>query len=195
MDYSFQISSLKSQLENMKLQMENIEMQNNSLMMSNPIGEQLFNLSIQLMNIGIQAFNIGKNMYKVNDTNRFYNQLRKIVDQINSLINENENLKEQEILKQSVQQKIPQNQIRVKYIVFNNTTIGVKTNIQVPVNMTMENLFKLYVNQVYGNTQKKISYFYDSHKFTRNDKRTIEEVFGPISAPTILTLESGFMPK
>ena len=78
---------------------------------------------------------------------------------------------------------------------FNNTTIGVKTNIQVPVNMTMENLFKQYVNQVYGNTQKKISYFYDSHKFTRNDKRTIEEVFGPISAPTILTLESGFMPK
>ena len=195
MDYSFQISSLKSQLENMKLQMENIEMQNNSLMMSNPIGEQLFNLSIQLMNIGIQAFNIGKNMYKVNGADRFYNQLRKISDQINSLINENENLKEQEILKQSLQQKIPQNQIRVKNIVFNNTTIRVKTNIQVPVNMTMENLFKQYVNQVYGNTQKKISYFYDSHKFTRNDKRTIEEVFGPISAPTILTLESGFMPK
>ena len=195
MDYSFQISSLKSQLENMKLQMENIEMQNNSLMMSNPIGEQLFNLSIQLMNIGIQAFNIGKNMYKVNGADRFYNQLRKISDQINSLINENENLKEQEILKQSLQQKIPQNQIRVKNIVFNNTTIRVKTNIQVPVNMTMENLFKQYVNQVYGNTQKKISYFYDSHKFTRNDKRTIEEVFGPISSPTILTLESGFMPK
>ena len=170
-------------------------MQNNSLMMSNPIGEQLFNLSIQLMNFGIQAFNIGKNMYKVNDTDRFYNQLRKISDQINSLINENENLKEQEILKQSLQQKIPQNQIRVKNIVFNNTTIGVKTNIQVPVNMTMENLFKQYVNQVYGNTHKKISYFYDSNKIARNDKRTIEEVFGPISSPTILTLESGFMPK
>ena len=42
---------------------------------------------------------------------------------------------------------------------FNNTTIGAKTNIQVPVNMTMENLFKQYVNQVYGNTYKKFRIF------------------------------------
>ena len=195
MDYIFQIQSLKSQLENMKLQMDNIEIQNKSLMMSNPIGEQLFNLSIQLINIGIQAFNIGKNMYKIKDTDRFYDHLRKISDQINSLISEKEEEKQQEMLLHEIQLESKQNQIKIKNIIFNNTTIGIKTNIQAPVNLSMENLFKKYVNQVYGNTNKKISYFYDSNKIGRNDKRTVEEVFGPINSPIIITIESGFMPK
>ena len=195
MDYNFQIQSLKSQLENMKLQMDNIAIQNKSLMMSNPIGEQLFNLSMQLINIGIQAFNIGKNMYKIKDTDRFYDQLRKISDKINSLISEKEEEKQQEMLLHEIQKESKQNQIKIKNIIFNNTTIGLKTNIQAPVNISMENLFKQYVNQVYGNTNKKISYFYDSNKIGRNDKRTVEEVFGPIKLPIILTNESGFMPK
>ena len=195
MDYTFQILSIKSQLESMKLQMDNIEIQNKSMEMSNPIGEQLFNLSMQLINIGIQAFNLGKNMYKVKDTDRFYNQLKKLTDQINSLINEKEEEKQQEMLLKEIQNKTVQNQIRIKNIIFNNTTIGLKTNIQTPINITMENLFKKYVNQVYGNTKKKISYFYDSKKIGREDKRTVEEVFGPNESPEIITVETGYMPK
>ena len=195
MDYTFQILSIKSQLESMKLQMDNIEIQNKSMEMSNPIGEQLFNLSMQLINIGIQAFNLGKNMYKAKDTDRFYNQLKKLTDQINSLINEKEEEKKQEMLLKEIQNKTVQNQIRIKNIIFNNTTIGLKTNIQTPINISMENLFKKYVNQVYGNTNKKISYFYDSKKIGRDDKRTVEEVFGPIESPEIITVETGYMPK
>ena len=195
MDYTFQIQSIKSQLESMKLQMDNIEIQNKSMEMSNPIGEQLFNLSMQLINIGIQAFNLGKNMYKVKDTDRFYNQLKKLTDQINSLINEKEEEKQQEMLLKEIQNKTVQNQIRIKNIIFNNTTIGLKTKIQTPINISMENLFKKYVNQVYGNTNKKISYFYDSKKIGRDDKRTVEEVFGPIETPDIITVETGYMPK
>ncbi len=195
MDYTFQIQSIKSQLESMKLQMDNIEIQNKSIEMSNPIGEQLFNLSMQLINIGIQAFNLGKNMYKVKDTDRFYNQLKKLSDQINALINEKEEEKQQEMLLKEIQNKTVQNQIRLKNIIFNNTTIGLKTNIQTPINITMENLFKKYVNQVYGNTNKKISYFYDSKKIGRDDKRTEEEVFGPNEFPNIIKVETGYMPK
>ena len=195
MDYTFQILSIKSQLESMKLQMDNIEIQNKSMEMSNPIGEQLFNLSMQLINIGIQAFNLGKNMYKVKDTDRFYNQLKKLTDQINALINEKEEEKQQEMLLKEIQNKTVQNQIRLKNIIFNNTTIGLKTKIQTPINISMENLFKKYVNQVYGNTNKKISYFYDSKKIGRDDKRTVEEVFGPIEFPDIITVETGYMPK
>ena len=195
MDYTFQILSIKSQLESMKLQMDNIEIQNKSMEMSNPIGEQLFNLSMQLINIGIQAFNLGKNMYKVKDTDRFYNQLKKLTDQINALINEKEEEKKQEMLLKEIKNKTVQNQIRIKNIIFNNTTIGLKTKIQTPINISMENLFKKYVNQVYGNTNKKISYFYDSKKIGRDDKRTVEEVFGPIESPEIITVETGYMPK
>ena len=163
--------------------------------MSNPIGEQLFNLCMQLINIGIQAFNLGKNMYKAKDTDRFYNQLKKLTDQINSLINEKEEEKQQEMLLKEIQNETIQNQIRLKNIIFNNTTIGLKTNIQTPINISMENLFKKYVNQVYGNTNKKISYFYDSKKIGRDDKRTVEEVFGPNESPEIITVETGYMPK
>ena len=163
--------------------------------MSNPIGEQLFILSMQLMNIGIQSFNLGKNMYKAKDTDRFYNQLKKLTDQINSLINEKEEEKQQEMLLKEIQNKTVQNQIRIKNIIFNNTTIGLKTNIQTPINITMENLFKKYVNQVYGNTNKKISYIFDSQKIERDDKRTIEEVFGSIESPEIITFESGYISK
>ena len=195
MDYTFQIQSIKSQLESMKLQMDNIEIQNKSMEMSNPIGEQLFNLSMQLINIGIQAFNLGKNMYKAKDTDRFYNQLKKLTDQINSLINEKEEEKKQEMLLKEIQNKTVQNQIRIKNIIFNNTTIGLKTKIQTPINISMENLFKKYVNQVYGNTNKKISYIFDSQKIGRNDKRTVEEVFGTNESSEIITFESGYMPK
>ena len=195
MDYTFQIQSIKSQLESMKLQMDNIEIQNKSMEMSNPIGEQLFNLSMQLINIGIQAFNLGKNMYKVKDTDRFYNQLKKLTDQINSLINEKEEEKQQEMLLKEIQNETIQNQIRLKNIIFNNTTIGLKTKIQTPINISMENLFKKYVNQVYGNTNKKISYIFDSQKIERDDKRTIEEVFGSIESPEIITFESGYISK
>ena len=195
MDYTFQILSIKSQLESMKLQMDNIEIQNKSMEMSNPIGEQLFNLSMQLINIGIQAFNLGKNMYKVKDTDRFYNQLKKLTDQINSLINEKEEEKQQEMLLKEIQNKTVQNQIRIKNIIFNNTTIGLKTKIQTPINISMENLFKKYVNQVYGNTNKKISYIFDSQKIGRDDKRTVEEVFGTNESSEIITFESGYMPK
>ena len=195
MDYTFQILSIKSQLESMKLQMDNIEIQNKSMEMSNPIGEQLFNLSMQLINIGIQAFNLGKNMYKVKDTDRFYNQLKKLTDQINSLINEKEEEKQQEMLLKEIKNKTVQNQIRIKNIIFNNTTIGLKTKIQTPINISMENLFKKYVNQVYGNTNKKISYIFDSQKIGRDDKRTVEEVFGTNESSEIITFESGYMPK
>ena len=195
MDYTFQIQSIKSQLESMNLQMDNIEIQNKSMEMSNPIGEQLFNLSMQLINIGIQAFNLGKNMYKVKDTDRFYNQLKKLTDQINSLINEKEEEKQQEMLLKEIQNKTVQNQIRIKNIIFNNTTIGLKTKIQTPINISMENLFKKYVNQVYGNTNKKISYIFDSQKIGRDDKRTVEEVFGTNESSEIITFESGYMPR
>ena len=195
MDYTFQILSIKSQLESMNLQMDNIEIQNKSMEMSNPIGEQLFNLSMQLINIGIQAFNLGKNMYKVKDTDRFYNQLKKLTDQINSLINEKEEEKQQEMLLKEIKNKTVQNQIRIKNIIFNNTTIGLKTKIQTPINISMENLFKKYVNQVYGNTNKKISYIFDSQKIGRDDKRTVEEVFGTNESSEIITFESGYMPK
>ena len=195
MDYTFQIQSIKSQLESMNLQMDNIEIQNKSMEMSNPTGEQLFNLSMQLINIGIQSFNLGKNMYKVKDTDRFYNQLKKLTDQINSLINEKEEEKQQEMLLKEIQNKTVQNQIRIKNIIFNNTTIGLKTKIQTPINISMENLFKKYVNQVYGNTNKKISYIFDSQKIGRDDKRTVEEVFGTNESSEIITFESGYMPK
>ena len=134
-------------------------------------------------------------MYKVKDTDRFYNQLKKLTDQINSLINEKEEEKQQEMLLKKIQNKPAQNQIKVKNIIFDNTTIGVKTSIQIPININMENLFMKYVNQVYGNTNKKISYFYDSQKIERNDKRTVEEVFGLIESPSIITVENGYMPK
>ena len=195
MDYTFQIQSIKSQLESMNLQMDNIEIQNKSMEMSNPTGEQLFNLSMQLINIGIQSFNLGKNMYKAKDTDRFYNQLKKLTDQINSLINEKEEEKQQEMLLKEIKNKTVQNRIRIKNIIFNNTTIGLKTKIQTPINISMENLFKKYVNQVYGNTNKKISYIFDSQKIGRDDKRTIEEVFGTNESSEIITFESGYMPK
>ena len=206
MELNFQIEALKSQIENIKLQLDNIEMQNKSLMMSNPIGEQLINISIQMFNIGIQSFNAGKNVYKNNDTEKFYVRIKKISEQIKTIIADNENEQKQELLKQQFllqeQNNINNinniqisNQIILKNIIFQNTTIGVTTNINAPINLTMEELFKRYVNMVYGITKKKISYFYDSNKIPRDDKRKIQEVFGPIESPIIITIESGFMPQ
>jgi len=198
MDTNFQIQSLKSQLESIKLQMDNIEMQNNNLMMSNPIGQQLFLLSMQLFNAGIQAFNTGKIMYKINDKQKFYEQLRKISEQINSLINENEIQQIPQptlIQQQGLIPPTPINQMNTKIIIFQNSTIGITTNIRAVNELTMEELFKKYVNEVYGETKKKISFFYDSNKIRRDDKRKIKEVFNMNESPTIFAVETGFMPK
>ena len=197
MDTDFQIQSLKSQIESMKLQIGNIEIQNKSMMMSNLIGEQLFNLSIQLFNVGIQAFKIGKNIYKNANKELFYKQLGGISNQINSIIKENENEIQQKILSQQIimNQQFQSNQFMTKNIIFNNTTIGVQTNIRTPVNRTMQELFKQYVSEVYGITKKKITYFYDCNKISRDDQRKIGDIFSSIESPTIIVIESGFMPK
>ena len=197
MDISIQIQTLKSQIENMKIQIGNIEIQNKNLMMSNTIGEQLFNLSIQLFNVGIQAFNIGKMIYKNTEKEIFYKQLGKISDQINSIIKKNENEIQQKIIAQQIviNQQIQPNQLITKNIIIHNTTIGLKKNIRASINTTMEELFKRYVSEVYGITKKKITFFYDSKKISRDDKRKIKDVFSKIESPTIMAFESGFMPN
>ena len=197
MDTDFQIQSLKSQIESMKLQIGNIEIQNKSMMMSNLIGEQLFNLSIQLFNTGIQAFNIGKKIYKNANKELFYKQLGEISNQINSIIKENENEIQQKILSQQIimNQQFQSNQFMTKNIIFNNATTGVQTNIKAPLNRTMQELFKQYVSEVYGITKKKITFFYDSNKLSRDDQRKIGDIFCSIESPNIIVIESGYMPK
>jgi len=197
MDTNFQIQSLKSQLESIKLQMDNIEMQNHSLQMSNPIGQQLFLLSMQLFNAGIQAFNTGKIMYKANDKQKFYDQLRKISEQINSIINENDiqQIPQTTLIQQQTFNPPLTNQMNTTIIVFQNSTIGITTNIKAVNELTMEELFKKYVNEVYGETKKKISFFYDSKKISRDEKRKIKEILNLNEIPTILAVETGFMPK
>ena len=198
MDTNFQIQSLKSQLESIKLQMDNIEIQNNSLQMSNPIGQQLFILSMQLLNAGIQAFNTGKIMYKANDNQKFYEQLRKISEQINSIIKENDM---QPIPQSTLSQQqvfnfpLSTSQMNTTIIVFQNSSIGITTNIKAVNELTMGELFKKYVNEVYGETKKKISFFYDSKKISRDEKRKIKEILNLNEIPTILAVETGFMPK
>ena len=61
--------------------------------------------------------------------------------------------------------------------------------------MTMEELFKKCINEVYGETKKKISFFHDSKKINRDGKRKIKEVFNMNETPTIFAVETGFMPK
>ena len=197
MDTNFQIQSLKSQLESIKLQMDNIGMQNHSLQMSNPIGQQLFLLSMQLFNAGIQAFNTGKIMYKANDKQKFYDQLRKISEQINSIINENDiqQIPQTTLIQQQTFNPPLTNQMNTTIIVFQNSTIGITTNIKAVNELTMEELFKKYVNEVYGETKKKISFFYDSKKISRDEKRKIKEILNLNEIPTILAVETGFMPK
>ena len=197
MDTNFQIQSLKSQLESIKLQMDNIEMQNHSLQMSNPIGQQLFLLSMQLFNAGIQAFNTGKIMYKANDKQKFYEQLRKISEQINSIINENDihQIPQTTLIQQQTFNPPLTNQMNTTIIVFQNSTIGITTNIKAVNELTMEELFKKYVNEVYGETKKKIIFFYDSKKISRDEKRKIKEILNLNEIPTIFAVETGFMPK
>ena len=197
MDTNFQIQSLKSQLESIKLQMDNIEMQNNSLQMSNPIGQQLFILSMQLFNAGIQAFNTGKIMYKANDNKKFYEQLRKISEQINSIIKESDiqQIPQTTLIQQQTFNPPLTNQMNTTIIVFQNSTIGITTNIKAVNELTMEELFKKYVNEVYGETKKKISFFYDSKKISRDEKRKIKEILNLNEIPTIFAVETGFMPK
>ena len=197
MDTNFQIQSLKSQLESIKLQMDNIEMQNNSLQMSNPIGQQLFILSMQLFNAGIQAFNTGKIMYKANDNKKFYEQLRKISEQINSIIKESDiqQIPQTTLIQQQAFNPPLTNQMNTSIIVFQNSTIGITTNIKAVNELTMEELFKKYVKEVYGETKKKISFFYDSKKISRDEKRKIKEILNLNEIPTIFAVETGFMPK
>ncbi len=196
MDTNFQIQSLKSQLESIKLQMDNIEIQNNSLTMSNPIGQQLFLLSMQLFNTGIQAFNIGKIMYKINDQQKFYEQLRKILEQINSLINEN-NIRQMPQTALNQQQgfnvPLPINQTDTKIIRFKNSSLGMSTNIRAVNELTMEELFKRYINEVYGETKKKITFMYDSEPINMDDKRNIKEFFKSNDIPIIIVFETGFL--
>ena len=197
MDISFQIQALKSQLESINLQIDNIEIQNNNLMMSNPIGQQLFILSIQLLNAGIQAFNTGKIMYKKNENQKFYDQLRKISEQINSIINENniDQMPKSTLMQQQINQKLLEDQMNSRIIIFQNATLRITTNIKAHNEMTMEALFKKYVSEVYGVTKKKITFFYDSNKIRREDTRTIKEVFNLIESPTIIAVETGILQK
>ena len=154
---------------------------------------------MQLFNAGIQAFNTGKIMYKANDKQKFHQQLRKISEQINSLINENDIYMQQipqpTLSQQQTFNPPPTNQMNTSIIVFQNSTIGITTNIKAVNELTMEELFKKYVNEVYGETKKKISFFYDSKKISRDEKRKIKEILNLNEIPTIFAVETGFMPK
>ena len=216
MNNSFLIQSLKSQVENIKLQMDNIDMQNNNMsMMNNPIGEQLLNLSIQMFNAGIQAYNIGKSFNDIMNTNKYYEQLAKISKQINDVIISEQqimiqqNMMQQQMMQQQMmqqqmmqqqmmQQQMMQQQMmqqQMKKIIFINNSTGVKTHMESKVGITMEELFNRYKNEVYGETNKKLTYIYISKKINRDDKRKLEDVFKLDDSPEILVIESGFIPK
>ena len=206
MNNSFLIQSLKSQVENIKLQMDNIDMQNNNMsMMNNPIGEQLLNLSIQMFNAGIQAYNIGKSFNDIMNTNKYYEQLAKISKQINDVIISEQqimiqqNMMQQQMMQQQMmQQQMMQQQMmqqQMKKIIFINNSTGVKTHMESKVGITMEELFNRYKNEVYGETNKKLTYIYISKKINKDDKRKLEDVFKLDDSPEILVIESGFIPK
>ena len=89
----------------------------------------------------------------------------------------------------------PINQMNTNIIIFQNSTIGITTNKRAMNELTMEELVKKYVNEVYGEKKKKISFFYDSNKISLDDKRKIKEVFNMNETPTIFDVETGFMPK
>ena len=219
MNSNINILNLKSQLDSMKLQIENIEIQNNSQMMSqlvmNSIGEQILNLSIQMLNTGIQAFNFGKTMISNLDT--FFDELNKISEQITTIINDNQ-MQQQMMMQQQMimQQQMEQQQMMIqqqmliqkqlenellkqpppiinnemkKLFVFNNAIKG-RREVSARNKRTVEELLNKYMNEVYGTTNKKMTFVYKAVRINRKEQSKISEFFKGEDVPSITAIEN-----
>ena len=200
MDSNIQIQSLKSQIENIKLQIDNIEIQNNNLFMmnNNSISEQLLNLSIQILNAGVQAFNVGKNMNMMMNMQNFYFKLKKISEEINSIINgsnmEQFQLMQQQMMQQMQNQIMMQQQVQAQNKIFKYNVEfarfnGIKNNLVVNGNITVEELLNKYLNKYYGQDNGRIKFLFNAKDIKRNEKRTVENFFRYVTNSKIIVNE------
>ena len=163
-----QMSQYGNQLKNYGIQLQNIASQIQNISMNVPMmGNEIQNMAYQISNIGYQIFNIGMN---------FINQ--------KSIMNIMSN---QFLYMNNIQEPNFSNNNKMKINVFFKDDCLGKLNrtLFVPVDMSVEELLKLYLKNINRNPNDNEIYFLFNGKIINNYKIKIEEL-GLIDGSQIL---------
>ena len=165
------MSQYGNQLKNYGIQLQNIASQIQNISMNVPMmGNEIQNMAFQISNIGCQIFNIGMN---------FINQL--------SLMNNISN-KLQYINKFHEQNFFKNNKEKIN-IFFKDDYLGLlNRTLFVPVEMSVEELLKLYLKSINRNPNDDELYFLFDGKTLNNYKKNIQEL-GLVDGSKVLVSE------
>jgi len=184
-NYGMKLQSMGMEIQNFGIQMKNNIMQNigNQIQFQNignqiqNMGAQISNIAIQIFNMGIQVSNIIVNQNNVNMMNQY--------DLMNNYMHN------------GINEKI-MNDNNEKSIVYNaifKTQSGLKNNITINSNRTVENLLNIYLNKMGLNLddiqKKNIFFIYNSKKMELTDKTKLPVIFGN-GTPTQMIIVHNF---
>jgi len=183
-NYGMKLQSIGMEIQNFGIQMKNNIMQNigNQMQIQNignqiqNVGAQISNIAIQIFNMGVQVSNIIMNQYNLNMMNQ------------NDLMNN--------YIQNGINEKL-MNDNNEKPIIYNavfKTQSGLKNNIPINSNRTVEDLLNLYLNEMglnLNNIQnQKIFFIYNSKKMELKGKTKLKEIFN--NAPTQIIIVHNF---
>ena len=166
-----QLQNYGIQLQNMGMQLQNFGMQMQNMMLN--IGNEIQNMGIQISNIGIQIFNIGVqilnqnlNMPNMIEQNQF----------LGNFMNQNMNMPNQ-IQQIGINNNVNDtNKLKLNFIFV--TQKGFKTMITSDIDITFEDLLKLYINKVgldYSYVENEDIYFlFNGQKMKVHDKTKVK---------------------
>ena len=167
-----QLKNYGMELQNMGIKMQNFGMQLQNMMGS--IGNEIQNMGIQISNIGIQIFNIGiqilnqnLNMPNMIEQNQF----------LGNFMNQNMNMPNP-IHQIGINNNINDNKKFKSNFLF-ETQKGLKTFISADIDVTFEDLLKLYINKIgldYNYVENGNIYFLlNSQKIEIHDKTKVKD--------------------
>ena len=182
------IEGIKMNIYTMLSKIENIEIKSKDIMFPIcQIGEELLDLSMKMLNTGIQTFNFGSNLSSIAN---YFNEFKKISEEINFLINKYNQptimmqqqmlLQQQMMMKQQMMmQQIPSEPKKPKINAVFRDTRGKITNIVVENDITIEELYKIYVDRapLYGHDKKDLHFIMNGRALGRKDKTKIKDYF------------------
>ena len=182
------IEGIKMNIYTMLSKIENIEIKSKDIMFPIcQIGEELLDLSMKMLNTGIQIFNFGSNLSSIAN---YFNEFKKISEEINFLINKYNQptimmqqqmlLQQQMMMKQQMMmQQIPSEPKKPKINAVFRDTRGKTTNIVVESDITIEELYNIYVDRapLYGHDKKDLHFIMNGRTLGRNDKTKIKDYF------------------
>ena len=166
-----QLKNYGMELQNMGIKMQNFGMQLQNMMGN--IGNEIQNMGIQISNIGIQIFNIGVqilnqnlNMPNMIEQNQF----------LGNFMNQNMNMPNQ-IQQIGINNNVNDtNKLKLNFIFV--TQKGFKTMITSDIDITFEDLLKLYINKVgldYSYVENEDIYFlFNGQKMKVHDKTKVK---------------------